>query len=244
MAQTGLSPSADVGDDLAAGNGRWTFGGRVSETFDAHVARSVPLYDIGHDLVAKLSDFFLAPGSTGYELGCSTGTLTELIATRNADRNIRVVGVDVVREMTDRARARCAHLPQVEIVTEDIIDVELEPCDLVVSYYTLQFIRPKHRQMVFDRIYEALNWGGAFIMFEKVRGADARFQDIASALYTDYKLDQGYGPEEIVGKARSLKGVLEPFSTQGNLDLFARAGFVDVTTVMKYVCFEGFLAIK
>jgi tRNA (cmo5U34)-methyltransferase len=41
-----------------------------------------------------------------------------------------------------------------------------------------------------------------------------------------------------------LKGVLEPFSTQGNTDLLRRAGFVDLMTVMKYVCFEGYLAIK
>ena len=45
-------------------------------------------------------------------------------------------------------------------------------------------------------------------------------------------------------KTRSLKGILEPFSTQGNLDLLSRAGFVDVMTVQKYLCFEGFLAIK
>jgi tRNA (cmo5U34)-methyltransferase len=38
--------------------------------------------------------------------------------------------------------------------------------------------------------------------------------------------------------------VLEPFSTQGNLDLLSRAGFKDVMTLIKYVCFEGFLAIK
>ena len=42
----------------------------------------------------------------------------------------------------------------------------------------------------------------------------------------------------------NLKGVLEPFSTQGNLDLFKRAGFVDITTISKYICFEGFLLIK
>ena len=51
-------------------------------------------------------------------------------------------------------------------------------------------------------------------------------------------------PEEIVAKARSLKGVMEPFSTQGNVEMLKRAGFVDYMTVMKYVCFEGFLAIK
>jgi tRNA (cmo5U34)-methyltransferase len=38
--------------------------------------------------------------------------------------------------------------------------------------------------------------------------------------------------------------VLEPCSTQGNLDLMKRAGFVDVMSVMKWACFEGFLAIK
>ena len=83
-----------------------------------------------------------------------------------------------------------------------------------------------------------------FILFEKVRANDARFQDIFTTLYTDYKLSQGFTPEEILSKSRSLKGVLEPFSEQGNIDLLKRAGFVDITIVFKYICFEGFLAIK
>ena len=37
---------------------------------------------------------------------------------------------------------------------------------------------------------------------------------------------------------------VEPFSTQGNLDLMSRAGFVDINTILKYICFEGWLAIK
>ena len=80
--------------------------------------------------------------------------------------------------------------------------------------------------------------------FEKVRAPDARFQDVATALYVDFKLGQGYDWAEITEKTRSLKGVLEPFSTEGNLGLMRRAGFVDVMTIFKYVCFEGFLAIK
>ena len=81
-------------------------------------------------------------------------------------------------------------------------------------------------------------------MFEKVRGADARFQDILTALYNDYKLRKGYSAEDIISKSRSLKGVLEPFSTQGNVDLLRRAGFEDINTIQKYLCFEGFIAIK
>ena len=89
-----------------------------------------------------------------------------------------------------------------------------------------------------------MNWGGAFLLFEKVRAPDARFQDIISLVYNEFKLKNLYSPGDIISKSRSLKGVLEPFSTRGNLDLLKRAGFKDITTVMKYLCFEGFLAIK
>jgi tRNA (cmo5U34)-methyltransferase len=122
--------------------------------------------------------------------------------------------------------------------------VALEPADMIVACYTMQYVRPRWRQEIFDRVYRALNWGGAFVLFEKVRAPDARFQDIAAGLYNDYKLSRGYSGDEIVAKSRSLKGVLEPFSTAGNLGLLERAGFVDVMTLMKFVCFEGFLAIK
>jgi tRNA (cmo5U34)-methyltransferase len=47
-----------------------------------------------------------------------------------------------------------------------------------------------------------------------------------------------------VGKSRSLKGILEPFSTEGNLGLLRRAGFVDIAPVFRHLCFEGVLAIK
>lgn len=146
--------------------------------------------------------------------------------------------------MTTLAEIKCKEYPNIFICQDDILNAKLEKSDLIISYYTIQFIKPNVRQLVFNKIYENLNWGGAFILFEKVRACDARFQDMMSALYTDYKLEQGYSEEEILSKARSLKGVLEPFSSQGNIDLLKRSGFKDIMTVQKYVSFEGFLAIK
>jgi len=127
---------------------------------------------------------------------------------------------------------------------DDMTTMTLEKSDLIVSYYTIQFIHPKLRQELINKIYDSLNWGGAFILYEKVRANDARFQDIISNLYMEYKLDQGYSEEEIIGKAKSLKGVLEPFSTEGNIDMLKRAGFVDILSIQKYMNFEGFLVIK
>ncbi|MEM9385197.1 MAG: methyltransferase domain-containing protein [Pseudomonadota bacterium] len=234
----------NVGDIIEAANAAWTFGEGVSERFDEHVARSVPLYSQSHALIAALSDYFLGAGSRCYDLGCSTGSLCAALAERNMAKQIKVIGIDSEAGMIARARERCADRPAVELIEADLLEVTLEPADLIIACYTMQFVRPRWRQVVFDRVFEALNWGGAFILFEKVRAPDARFQDITSGLYADYKLEQGYSGDEIVAKSRSLKGVLEPFSTAGNLGLLERAGFIDVMTVMKYISFEGFLAIK
>jgi len=225
-------------------NANWSFSGNVPEKFDDHIDKSVPMYKEGHDLVCRLSDFFLSNDSVCYEIGCSTGELTKKIANHNLEKKISITGIDCVQEMIDVAEKKCSDKLNVSFICDDILDVELEKSDLIVSYYTVQFIKPRVRQEIFNKIYNTLNWGGAFLLFEKVRGADARFQDIATALYTDFKLNQGFSEMEIVNKTRSLKGVLEPFSTQGNIDLLRRAGFEDINTVMKYVCFEGFLAIK
>lgn len=81
-------------------------------------------------------------------------------------------------------------------------------------------------------------------MFEKVRYPDARFQDIMSQIYIDFKLDQGFSERDIVNKSKSLKGIMEPFSSNGNIQLLKRAGFKDIVTVFKYLNFEGFLSIK
>lgn len=233
-----------VGDSIVAENANWTFSGKVSKIFDEHVSRSVPLYDEGHDLAEKVSDFFLNNGSLCYDVGCSTGKLLNSLAERNKSKKINFVGIDSEEDMLAEAEKRCKKYKNIKLIHSDIFNVEFDKCDLIISYYTIQFIDPKNRQILFNRVYEALNWGGGFLLFEKVRAPDARFQDMMSAIYTDYKLDQGYTPDEIIAKTRSLKGILEPFSTQGNFDLLKRAGFVDYMTIMKYVCFEGILAIK
>ena len=234
--------SVDKG--ITAENAGWSFE-NIADDFDDHVRKSVPLYDEGHDLVCKLSDFFLPPDSTVIELGTSTGVLAGKFLKHNqARRDITYIGIDNVESMLEKARERCAGDSRAEFICSDLVTHGLVKSTMIISYYTLQFIHPRSRQDITNRIYEALDWGGAFVLFEKVRGPDARFQDIASQLYQEFKFDQGFNEVEILNKQRSLKGILEPFSTAGNIDMLERAGFEDITTIMKYVSFEGFLAIK
>ena len=235
----------DVGQGIETARADWSFDGAVADTFVDHIRQSVPFYDEGHELICNLSDYFVRSDSVCYELGVSTGQLLRQLAEHHLRKpDVRWVGVDPVEPMVEKAREHCAGHRNIELLVGDAVEFEYEKADLFVSYYCIQFIPPRYRQELIDRIYERLNWGGALIMFEKVRGPDARFQDIMVSLYNDFKVKNGFTADEILNKTSSLKGVLEPFSTEGNLGLLHRAGFVDITTVMKFVCFEGFLAIK
>jgi tRNA (cmo5U34)-methyltransferase len=231
------------GDKIDAKNADWKFNGSMVENFEEHVSKSVPLYAEGHELIMKLSDYFVKNDSVCYELGSSAGTLISKLAKHHEFREAKFTGIEIEKDMVRKAN-ELYKSSNLSFTCDDMTTMTFEKADLIVSYYTIQFIHPKLRQELINKIYDSLNWGGAFILYEKVRANDARFQDIISNLYMEYKLDQGYQPKEIIAKAKSLKGVLEPFSTEGNIDMLKRAGFVDILSVQKYMNFEGFLVIK
>ena len=223
----------------------WDFGGDVPKNFVEHVRRSVPGYDEGHELICQLSDFFCLNSSVCYELGTSTGQLLQRLSVHNSHKpGIRWIGIDTEAKMVELASDLCKQTKNIEVLNEDARLFDFEKSDFIVSYLTVQFIPPKDRQAVLNKIYDSLNWGGAFILFEKVRGPDARFQDIISNLYTNFKLKNEFAPEEILNKTEQIKGVMEPFSSEGNHQLLERAGFVDVMPFYRNICFEGLLCIK
>jgi tRNA (cmo5U34)-methyltransferase len=236
---------AGVGQGIAAITAGWTFDGEVADSFVDHIRQSIPWYEAGHDLACKISEYFVHDDSVCYEIGTSTGELLRKLALHHrAKPSVRWIGIDRIPRMIEKASRHCGDIRNVDVVVDDVVTHAYERADLIVSYYTMQFVPPRRRQELVNRLYERLNWGGALLMFEKVRGADARFQDMMVTMYNDFKREQGFDAEEILNKTSSLKGVLEPFSREGNLGLLRRAGFTDIETFMKYICFEGFVAIK
>lgn len=235
-----------VDKNIIKKNSNWNFKGNVSFYFDKHIKKSVPLYTETQELFAQLSDFFLQSNSKIIDLGCSTGTFINKLNDRHKhnDKKIKYIGLDNTLDMIKFCRKKYKKNKNIVFKFTDVFKFNLNKSCIISSFYTIQFISPKKRQNLINKIYKSLNWGGAFFFVEKVRGADARFQDIINQTYVEYKSSQGFSPNEIISKSRSLKGILEPFSTAGNLQLLKRAGFKDIMTVFKYNCFEGFLAIK
>lgn len=233
----------NVGDEIVAGEGAWTFGQGVAETFDNHIARSVPGYSWGHELTIAISKYFAKPKGLMYELGCSTGTLSVRLAEEHRRLGLSVVGIDVEEEMIRHAATLHSN-PKLKFELGDITTFPYEVCDFVASHYTLQFLEPSARVEAIGQIYKALRPGGAFILFEKVIEDSGTIQDLLTQLYTDFKLERGFSPLQILSKTRSLKSVLTPSSSIENLERLRAAGFGTVGIIHKSLQFEGYLAIK
>ncbi len=219
----------------------WTFKNKaVANAFEKHVVKSVPLYEHSHEIALGLSDFFLKEKSTCYDLGCSTGRLLKKISERHFDKKINFIGFDDSKEMIKIAKQN----KKIKFYNKDINKIKMKNSDFVLSLFTIQFIQPKERQQIFDKIYKSLNWGGGLFLCEKIRGKDARFQDILNFLYFDFKKKQKLSDKEILNKEKSLRGVMEPFTINANFDFLKRAGFRDIMPIYQYLCFVGILAIK
>ena len=223
--------------------GGWSFGGKIPNKFEKHISKSVPLYLEGHQIIIKLSDFFLKDESICYDIGCSTGNLLKKISAHSNKKKIILYGIEKEKNMYNYAKSKINY-KNIKFINNDFNKIKLKKSDLIISYYSFQFIRPSIRQIALNKIFKSLNWGGAFIMFEKIRGNDARFDNILSSLYLEFKEDNRISSESILKKSKSLRGVLEPFSDNGNLGLIRRAGFKDIQTIMQSICFKGYLCIK
>lgn len=224
-------------------NGGWSFGGNLPNKFENHITKSVPHYLEGHQMIVRLSDYFLKERSVCYDIGCSTGNLLKKISAYSSKEKIKLIGIEKEKKMYNYAKSQINN-KKIKLLNKDFKGIKLVKSDMIISYYTIQFIAPSIRQSILNKIFKSLNWGGAFIMFEKIRGNDARFHDILNSLYLDFKEDNKLNTQHIINKSKSLRGILEPFSDQGNLGLIKRAGFKDIQTIMQSMCFKGYLCIK
>jgi len=225
--------------------GNWDFKGSVVRNFKQHINQSVPLYSKGHEIILALSDFFLKNNSVCYDLGSSTGELLIKLS-KYTNKKVKFFGVDIEKDMVKYSlkKIKQSKSKNIKILNQDLRKIKLKRTDLIICYYTVQFINPEYRQQIINKIYRSLNWGGAFIFFEKIRGADARFQDIFTSIYNDFKESNGLSIQEIFNKQKSLRGVLEPFSEKGNLSILSRAGFKDIASIVQYINFKGYICIK
>ena len=141
-----------VDDNINVDNASWTFRG-ISSDFEKHIGDSVPYYSAGHDLICQYSDFFIKERSVIYDVGASTGLLVRKLAKQHESKNdIRFICIECIDEMVDFAKSK-TNDNRIEFLCDDILNVTLEKANLIISYYTMQFIDPNIRQQLINKLF-------------------------------------------------------------------------------------------
>ncbi|MBI1952788.1 MAG: carboxy-S-adenosyl-L-methionine synthase CmoA [Candidatus Omnitrophica bacterium] len=225
------------------------FNSEVAAVFDDMLERSVPFYREQQHLIQELARHFWVPNTRVYDLGCSTGTTLVNVASALQGQSARLVGYDSSEPMVQRAKARVAESKlqeTVEIHCRDVSDPELclDKASVVTLCWTLQFVRPLHRDRLVRHIYESLVNGGAFIVTEKILTRQGEMNQFFIERYYAFKKRNGYTHEEIARKREALENVLVPFKLDENLELFRKCGFQIAETFFQWYNFCGFLCVK
>lgn len=228
----------------------FTFAHR-EEGFDEHIENSIRGY--GHLLedIVSLSRYFVENDTNVYDLGCSTGKMTQRLIEANYDHctDANWYGIEIAdgfqEDLVKREDAIHKFDPNawVYFEHEDIRDTEIHNASLVTSIFTLQFMPKRDRKKVIENIYHGLNCGGAFIFSEKTICENATFQDMLTFNYYDYKR-KSFDTEDIMNKERTLRHMMKPNTWNELTDMIYNAGFKDVQPFWRNHMFVGAIAVK
>ncbi|XOB61416.1 carboxy-S-adenosyl-L-methionine synthase CmoA [Campylobacterota bacterium DY0563] len=225
-------------------NKQFEFDEEVASVFDDMLNRSVPFYKEMQRLTINFGLKFLEKDDKVYDLGCSTAsTLIELA--KHSPFPLELIGIDNSEAMLSRAKKKAkAFGVDIKLINEDLHNISYDNAKLIISNYTLQFIRPLQREKLVKKIYDSLEENGIFIFCEKVISSDKILGKQYIDEYYEFKKTQGYSEFEIAQKREALENVLIPYTEEENKKMILDAGFSHCETLFKWVNFSTFIAIK
>jgi tRNA (cmo5U34)-methyltransferase len=225
-------------------NKQFEFDENVASVFDDMLNRSVPFYNEVLDLTSTFAIKYLKENSRIYDLGCSTAS-TLINISKKSNLNLELIGIDNSTAMLNRAKNKAeAYNINLNLLNSDIFNVQLQQSNVIISNYTLQFIRPLQREELIKKIYTSLESGGVFIFSEKTISNDSLLNKQFIDEYYNFKKTQGYSEFEISQKREALENVLIPYTYEENKNMIQSAGFKHFECIFKWINFATFIAIK
>jgi tRNA (cmo5U34)-methyltransferase len=209
--------------------GDFIFDDAVARVFPDMINRSVPGYAAIVQMIELLAGRYAQPGTTLYDLGCSLGASTLVLARGGRAAECRVVGVDNAPAMISRAAELLAgEAVAIDWRCADVRETVIEDASIVVMNFTLQFLPIGDRLTLLRRIRQGLRPGGILVLSEKTAGPDPESDAFLTELHHDFKRRNGYSDLEISRKRAALEKVLLPESLACHRARLADAGFVRV----------------
>ncbi len=223
------------------------FNATVAKAFDDMVGRSVPYYAEIQRVVSEIAADFAAPGSTLYDLGCSTGTTMQLMH-ETVDPNVHMVGIDNSDDMLSQAKKKheqTSKTRRIDFINADFHEgLLIENASVVTMLFTLQFVRPLYRERLVQLIFDGMRDDGVLILAEKTTSEHTLLNRLFIKYYYNYKKRVGYSETEIARKREALENVLIPYRYEENEGLLKKVGFRHVEEAFRWYNFCCMVAVK
>jgi len=187
----------------------WSFDtAEVAENFDIHVREQLPFYDLVSGAVAHIARHYLPENGLLYDIGASTGNLTNILGKTIRARNITAVSVESSVEMS----YKFAGVGQLFVC--DCLDVKYEKFDVAVLFLVLMFIPVSERFGFMEKLIEQKKEGGAIIVVDKINQTAGYLGTIMRRLTLAGKVANGASHEDIINKELSLEGIQRPIDDE------------------------------
>lgn len=223
--------------------GKFTFATR-EEGFDNHIDGSIRGYgDLWQDVV-DISQYFVENHTLVADIGCSTGKMLKSMIAQNTFAPHAVYeGIEVEEDFYPAYAQDEQEWHNLQYYRGDVLDYNFHNCSYVTSIFTLQFMSHAHRKEVFNKVYDGLNPGGAFVFAEKTMPESVRIHEIRTFTYYDHKR-RTFTTDDIMDKERQLRHMTKPSTRNELVEMCNYAGFKEVDTFWQNHAFTGFIAIK
>jgi len=214
------------------------------EGFDNHIDKSVRGYSHLWGDILSLSKYFVEDYTQVVDIGCSTGKLLKGMIEQNQAHipNAQYTGIEIEDDFYGDYNFDEKKYQQLSYYKGDVRDYSFNNCSLITSIFTLQFMSPKDRQEVLNKVYNGLNTGGAFIFSEKTFSCNPKIQDMMTFTFYDYKRKY-FSDKEILDKEVQLRHMMKLNTKTEIYDMLNKAGF-EVHNFWQNFNFIGAIALK
>ena len=129
------------------------------EGFDNHIDTSVRGYSQLWGDILSLSKYFVEDYTQVVDMGCSSGKLLKGMIEQNQKHipHAQYTGIEIEEDFFGDYTHDEEKYHQLSYFRGDVREFDFQNCSLVTSIFTLQFMSPKDRQDVLNRVYKGLN---------------------------------------------------------------------------------------
>jgi len=219
----------------------------VAQVFTDMINRSIPSYADLVKYIGLIARRYVTENSRVYDLGCSLGAVSLSIDQSLPDMSFDIVALDnseamltQLQEVTKNYKWQHAF----QTIQSDIQDFGLSNNSLTVMNFVLQFLPPSDRKAMLDKIYTALNPGGALILSEKIKLSSDQDDQLIFALHHDFKRSEAYSDLEISQKRNALEHAMQIDFDSDQVTRLKSVGFSQVIKWFQAFNFVSYLAIK